>query len=138
MRILKSMYVVTIAVATLASCSSVKNMAVPTMDTAVSMTVKEAALTDSEKNNWQHLDLATDSIPGMSVNKAYEFLQGKKGVEVIVGVVDSGTDLLHEDLKDVAWVNTKEIAENGIDDDKNGYIDDINGWNFLGSIYTSL
>ena len=50
-------------------------------------------------------------------------------------MVDSGTDLLHEDLRDVAWVNVKEIENNGIDDDKNGYIDDINGWNFLGTIY---
>ena len=71
----------------------------------------------------------------MSLDKAYSFLQGKKGVEVVVGVVDSGTDLLHEDLRDVAWVNIKEIENNGIDDDKNGYIDDINGWNFLGTIY---
>jgi subtilisin family serine protease len=71
----------------------------------------------------------------MSLDKAYVFLQGKKGVEVVVGVVDSGTDLLHEDLKDVAWVNSKEIPSNGIDDDNNGYTDDINGWNFLGAIY---
>jgi subtilisin family serine protease len=71
----------------------------------------------------------------MSLEKAYAFLQGKKGVEVVVGVLDSGTDLLHEDLKEVAWVNPKEIPANGIDDDKNGYIDDINGWNFLGPIY---
>ncbi len=49
--------------------------------------------------------------------------------------VDSGTDLQHEDLKEVAWVNSKEIAGNGVDDDKNGYVDDINGWNFLGTIY---
>ena len=53
----------------------------------------------------------------------------------MVAIVDSGTDLKHEDLKDVAWVNPKEIANNGKDDDKNGFIDDINGWNFLGKIY---
>ncbi len=53
----------------------------------------------------------------MSVHKAYEFLKGKEGVEVVVGVVDSGTDLKHEDLVDVAWVNKKEIPGNGIDDD---------------------
>ena len=54
---------------------------------------------------------------------------------VIVAVVDSGIDLGHEDLVDVAWVNPNEIAGNGIDDDKNGFVDDINGWNFLGDTY---
>jgi subtilisin family serine protease len=62
-------------------------------------------------------------------------VNGKQGKQVIVGVVDSGTDLAHEDLKDVAWVNPGEIANNGKDDDNNGFVDDINGWNFLGSIY---
>jgi subtilisin family serine protease len=69
----------------------------------------------------------------MSVDKAYkELIKGKKGKKVIVGIVDSGVDINHEDLKAVIWTNPKEIARNGIDDDKNGYIDDIHGWNFLG------
>ena len=69
----------------------------------------------------------------MSVDKAYkELIKGKKGKKVIVGIVDSGVDINHEDLKGVIWTNPKEIAGNGIDDDKNGYIDDIHGWNFLG------
>ena len=51
---------------------------------------------------------------------------------VLVSVIDSGVDPEHEDLKDVMWVNDGEIAGNGIDDDKNGYVDDIYGWNFLG------
>ncbi len=129
----------TAIIATLASCASMpkaNKLIVPAPENnAVSITEKKADLTEVEQNNWQHLDLATDSIPGMSVNKAYDFLKGKKGVEIIVGVVDSGTDLKHEDLKDVAWVNTSEIVGNGIDDDKNGYKDDINGWNFLGKSY---
>ncbi|WP_299619443.1 S8 family peptidase [uncultured Tenacibaculum sp.] len=128
-----------IVLVSLASCSStanIKKIAIPLgVNNEVVISEKKAALTDSQKKNWQHLDLATDTIPGMSVNKAYDFLKGKKGVEVVVGVVDSGTDLKHEDLKDVAWVNTKEVAGNGIDDDKNGYVDDINGWNFLGDSY---
>lgn len=96
---------------------------------------KKAKLTETQLNRWSHLDLAKDTIPGMSVDKAYaELLQGKKGVPVIVGIVDSGVDIEHEDLKSVVWTNKKEIPGNGIDDDKNGYIDDIHGWNFLGDI----
>ena len=120
----------------LASCKSISKIPVPKPSSFEVIAIpKKVPLTEEESKFWSHTDLEKDSIPGMSLEKAYAFLEGKKGVEVIVGVVDSGTDLLHEDLKDVAWVNTKEIPNNGIDDDKNGYIDDINGWNFLGTTY---
>ena len=133
MRIFKSFYVAAIAAVTLASCGTVKNMAVPTMDTSVSLTeAKKGIVNEEQFNHWAHADLMTDTIPGMSVEKAYKFLEGKKGEIVIVGVIDSGIDVEHEDLKDVVWINSKEIAGNGIDDDKNGYVDDIYGWNFLG------
>lgn len=136
MRILKPVFYSTVAMAMLASCKTVSKIPVPQgSNVAINIPAKKAELTDTEKNNWMHLDLATDTIPGMSVNKAYEFLKGKTGVEVVVGVVDSGTDLKHEDLKANAWVNTDEVPGNNIDDDKNGYVDDINGWNFLGKIY---
>lgn len=69
---------------------------------------------------------------GIAVDKAYEFVQSKSGNTVVVAVIDSGVEADHEDLKDVMWVNPGEIPGNGIDDDKNGYIDDINGWNFIG------
>lgn len=96
---------------------------------------KKGKLSEIQLKRWSHLDLVKDSIPGMSVDKAYaELLKNKKGVNVIVGIVDSGVDIEHEDLKSVVWINKKEIAGNGIDDDKNGYIDDIHGWNFLGDI----
>ncbi len=102
--------------------------------TATTYTAKKGQLSETELQRWSHLDLAKDSIPGMSVDKAYaELLKGKKSVKVIVGIVDSGVDIDHEDLKAVVWTNKKEIAGNGIDDDKNGYIDDIHGWNFLGN-----
>jgi len=101
----------------------------------VVLSAKKAPLTKIQKETWGQADLATDTIPGMSINKAYVFLKGKKGIEVVVGVVDSGIDLKHEDLSAVAWVNKKEIPNNGKDDDNNGYVDDINGWNFLGPIY---
>jgi subtilisin family serine protease len=84
--------------------------------------------------NWQNLDLKTDKIMGVSVEKAYnELLQGKESETVIVAVIDGGVDINHEDLKDIIWVNENEIPGNGIDDDNNGYIDDIHGWNFIGN-----
>lgn len=95
--------------------------------------VKKAPVSENELKRWSHLDLVKDSIPGMSVDRAWaELLQGKTGKKVIVGIVDSGVDIEHEDLKGMIWTNTKEIPGNGIDDDKNGYIDDVHGWNFLG------
>jgi len=103
--------------------------------TANQFAAKKGALSETDMKRWSHLDLAKDSVPGMSVDKAYaELLKDKKAVKVIVGIVDSGTDIEHPDLASVIWVNKKEIAGNGKDDDKNGYIDDINGWNFLGDI----
>lgn len=96
--------------------------------------LKTTPVAENDLQRWSHLDLVKDTLPGMSVDKAYkELLKGKKGQKVIVGIVDSGIDINHEDLKAVIWTNPKEIAGNGIDDDKNGYIDDIHGWNFLGN-----
>ncbi|MFV9551812.1 S8 family peptidase [Algibacter sp. PT7-4] len=98
--------------------------------------LKVSELTQAEKHNWGHLDLAKDTIPGMSVDKAYaEIIKNKKGKKIIVAVIDSGIDIDHEDLNDVIWTNKGEIPGNGIDDDKNGYVDDIHGWNFLGEGY---
>jgi subtilisin family serine protease len=88
----------------------------------------------AQKPNWQNLDLNADSTFGISTEKAYtELLKGKKSVPVVVAVLDGGVDIDHEDLKARLWVNKKEKAGNGKDDDKNGYIDDVHGWNFLGS-----
>ena len=98
--------------------------------------LKVTELTDAEKENWGHLDLERDTIPGMAVDRAYdEIIKGKKGEKVIVAVIDSGIDIDHEDLDDVIWTNKKEVPNNGKDDDNNGYVDDIHGWNFLGDAY---
>ena len=70
---------------------------------------------------------------GMQTDKAYQLLKSKKPKAVIVAVIDSGVDIEHEDLQGKIWTNEKEIPKNGIDDDKNGYIDDVHGWNFLGN-----
>ncbi len=95
--------------------------------------LKNIALTDEQLKQWNALDLIQDTIPGMSVNRAYtEVINTKKGTSVIVAVIDSGIDIEHEDLDDVIWTNTKEIKGNNKDDDNNGYIDDVHGWNFLG------
>lgn len=83
---------------------------------------------------WPHRDLLTTGYPGISLAEAYKALKGRKAQTVIVGVVDSGVDINHEDLKSIIWTNPKEIPNNGIDDDKNGYVDDVHGWNFLGEI----
>nr|WP_309547111.1 S8 family peptidase [Spirosoma foliorum] len=83
--------------------------------------------------NWPYLDPKRDSVAGISLYKAYELLKDRKSVPVIVGVLDSGVDITHEDLRDVIWVNPKETPGNSVDDDKNGYTDDINGWNFMGA-----
>ncbi len=64
-------------------------------------------------------------INGISLNKTYEFLKGRKSRQVIVAVIDTGVDTTQEDLKNVLWKNPKEIAGNGIDDDNNGYTDDV-------------
>lgn len=83
-------------------------------------------------DNWQTLNPATDKVYGTGSEEAYKNLKDKKHKTVIVAVIDSGTEIDHEDLKDVIWTNPGEIADNGIDDDHNGYIDDIHGWSFLG------
>jgi len=85
--------------------------------------------------NWYNLDLTADGYFGISTEKAYKELLGDKKPKqnVIVAVIDGGVDINHEDLKDVLWTNKKETPGNGIDDDGNGYVDDVHGWNFIGS-----
>jgi cell wall-associated protease len=138
---LKSFFALSI-VALLTSCGSTSSaiggggLILTPIENIDTTPLKIADLTTSEKNNWGHLDLVADTIPGMSVDKAYnEIIKNRKGTKTIVAVLDSGIDLNHEDLDGVLWTNTKEKAGNNIDDDGNGYIDDIHGYNFLGESY---
>jgi len=84
--------------------------------------------------DWFNLDPLDNGVMGTSTNKAYSLLlKGKEPKEVVVvAVIDSGVDINHEDLKGKIWVNEDEIPGNNIDDDRNGYVDDVNGWNFIG------
>jgi subtilisin family serine protease len=109
-----------------------KRSALVTLSIVLSLSsIAQTSLREVPKG-WHLKDQSKDGFYGISLNKAYEFVKGKKSQTVIVAVIDSGIDTLHEDLKPVLWKNIKEIQGNGIDDDKNGYIDDVHGWNFIG------
>ncbi len=93
----------------------------------------QAQSIDPAPKDWFLRDPEQDQLQGMSAEKAYQtLLLGQPSRTVIVAVVDSGVDIDHEDLKSIIWINEDEVPGNGIDDDKNGYIDDVNGWNFIG------
>ena len=124
-----------IAASILMGCGATTIVTTP-IENIDTIPLKVSELTDSQKKSWGHADLITDTIPGMSVDKAYSDIIGnKKGTKVIVAVLDSGIDLKHEDLDDVLWTNKKEKPGNNIDDDNNGFIDDIHGYNLLGESY---
>ncbi|MCB0458923.1 MAG: S8 family peptidase [Flavobacteriaceae bacterium] len=138
MRIIRSLSVAAIATLLLASCGATKNTtATVTKEIQIitatdSLVAKKSEMTEAEIQAWPHTDVFTDSIPGMSIDKAYNFVKDKQPTTVVVAVIDSGIDVEHEDLQGVIWFNEDEIANNGKDDDNNGYVDDVNGWNFLG------
>ncbi|SMC39608.1 S8 family peptidase [Cellulophaga tyrosinoxydans] len=121
----------------LAGCGATAPVLVSTpVENIDTLPLKVSQLSETEKQTWGHKDLFLDTIPGMAVEKAYtELIKNKKGDKVIVAVLDSGMDLKHEDLVNVLWTNTKEIPGNNKDDDNNGYVDDIHGYNFLGESY---
>lgn len=135
MKIIKTT-VFALAISTiLVSCGATGPIVAPLIGNVDSTPTKNVALTEDQLKHWGAMDLVTDTVPGMSVDRAYkEIIKKRKGVPVIVGVIDSGTDIEHEDLKNVLWTNPGEIPGNGIDDDKNGFVDDVHGWNFLGDI----
>ena len=92
------------------SCATLKVTNTPIKDLS-GVAAKQGELTEKEKHTWGHLDVLTDSLPGMSVEKTYaEIIKDNKGKTVIVAVIDSGIDIDHEDLNDVVWVNYKRSA----------------------------
>jgi cell wall-associated protease len=102
------------------------------MLTGLLIAVSLSAFGQDELKQWHTKD-AADGYFGVSSDKALELLKGRKASKVRVAIIDSGVDVKHEDLKANIWVNAGEIPGNGIDDDANGYVDDINGWNFMGN-----
>lgn len=135
MRLSKPVFYIASALV-LASCGGASKIAKLPLETTSGVFIPKTPErpTEDELKTWPHQDLLTTGYPGISLQKAYDILKGRKSEKVIVGVIDSGIDINHEDLKSVIWTNPKEIPGNGIDDDKNGYVDDIHGWNFLGDI----
>ena len=92
-----------------------------------------APIPDLSTSQWYLKDPELDKVPGVGVSRSYaELLKGLTPAPVVVAVIDSGIDTAHVDLKPALWTNPKEIPGNKIDDDKNGYVDDVHGWNFLG------
>ncbi|WP_310994258.1 S8 family peptidase [Aequorivita marina] len=135
MRILKITLFAVAMSAVMASCGTGAAIIATPIENIDSTPIKNVPLTDAEMKRWPAMDLVQDTVPGMSVDRAYrEIIKNRKGETVIVGVIDSGVDIEHEDLVNVLWKNPGEIAGNGIDDDNNGYVDDVYGWNFIGDI----
>jgi hypothetical protein len=71
------------------------------------------------------------------INAVQAWDKSRGSEEVVVAVIDSGTDIFHEDLAANMWTNPHEIPDDGIDNDENGKIDDVNGWDMVGNISTN-
>ena len=116
----------------LIGCSSKRVLSVITYN---NLSIKKAEFTETERKNWQHKDIIEDTVPGISLDKAYrDLIKSKRGETIVVAVIDTKLDRFHEDIANNIWLNTNEVPDNGIDDDQNGYVDDVHGWNFLGNL----
>ncbi len=97
----------------------------------IATTIKHPII-ENEYSDWHHA-APTDSLAGIAMDKAYEYVSNQKFKDdVIVALIDGQLDIYHEELRDAIYVNPNEIPNNNIDDDDNGYVDDIHGWNYLG------
>ena len=121
--------------AALAACAAPSTVATPAPAPAPVTAPARAATPPAEApRNWQLLDETADGVPGISSERAiHDLLAGKQPARtVLVAVIDGGIDTAHVDLRANLWTNTKEVMGNGRDDDNNGYVDDLHGWNFIG------
>src|ERR1700679_3337189 len=89
-------------------------------------------MSSNPAKNWQNQSIESDSVYGTGSDNALGLVKERKPTTVIVAVIDGGVYINHPAIKDHIWINPKEIAGNKIDDDKNGYIDDVHGWDFIG------
>ena len=106
MKFSKSLLLSTFAVLLMVGCGGTADILSTPVENIDNTPLKVSELTESEKKNWGHLDLVSDTIPGMSVDKAYaEIIKGRKGQSLIVAIIDSGIDIDHEDLDGVIWTN---------------------------------
>jgi cell wall-associated protease len=133
-----SSFLAVVALTSLAACAPAGAPAtapVPAASAAPARPVAPPAVSLPESPvNWQLMDLAADGIAGTGAERAHrELLAGRQpGRTVVVAVIDGGIDTAHVDLRAVLWQNPKERGGNGVDDDGNGYADDLRGWNFIG------
>ncbi|MEB8346898.1 S8 family serine peptidase [Flavobacteriaceae bacterium KMM 6898] len=117
----------------ISSCIPSKQILQPNIFSSVSvLQQKNSNLSNEELKTWHTKDVFIDTLPGISLDKAYDFVGKKRADTVIVAILDMTVDIEHEDLLYSIWKNIGEIPNNGLDDDSNGYVDDINGWNFIG------
>ncbi len=100
---------------------------------AVILLFTNSLIAQMSTESWYNMDPENDDVMGVSSNRAYdELLKDREAKPVVVAIIDGGTDIDHEDLVGKIWINEDEIPDNGKDDDNNGYIDDVYGWNFIG------
>ncbi|HKL40804.1 MAG TPA: S8 family serine peptidase, partial [Cryomorphaceae bacterium] len=86
-----------------------------------------------QKTDWFNMSFVEGEVAGAEVNAALKLIGNRPLDTIIVAVIDDGVDINHEDFEGKIWTNVDELPGNGIDDDRNGFIDDIHGWNFLGN-----
>jgi cell wall-associated protease len=124
---MKSIYTFLFFLLFFISCKSTKELTTPSIKLISKKELNSLAL-----QTWFQKDFQQDTIPGISLDKWHK-PKKSKNKSIIVAVIDTQIDLKHEDLQSQIWTNLKEIPDNGIDDDHNGYIDDVNGWSFTGN-----
>lgn len=99
------------------------------------ITTKESSGEEIKKVNantrWEYKDMVKDSVPGIGLYRAIPTIKNENSSPIIIAVIDSGIDYNHPEIKDWMWINSPEELPNGIDNDHNGFVDDVHGWNFL-------